>query len=160
LKKLSHLGGSCSTEVAPPTDLSAYLIEVPQDLRGSKNPVAVELPALEQQLKLVASTLRQVVQAQGLNEMDAVAGFPKTGGSTLIATLARLFPCSSPESAGFHSHLLAPPSQSMNSFFQGVLSFTPDTPWSADDDFFPPAWDGKISAGLAHRRLVAACHCA
>ena len=98
--------------------------------------------------------LRQMAYLHGQNEIHAVATFPKTGGTTIVATLADLFPEKVMPTIPFHSHMLAPSSQSLTSFFEGIISFTSDTPWTAHDDLFPTGWDKKIEVGHSHRLLL------
>jgi Putative capsular polysaccharide synthesis protein len=134
--------------------------EIEQAARATealKKEILEHLATVHQEAAAIARELpvfRQVLYALGQSEIHAVVSFPKTGGSTLIATLANLFPDKALPTATFHTHLLAPPGQSVAAFFEGILAFTPDTPWTEHDDFFPVAWDRKLGIGHAHRCLL------
>lgn len=125
-----------------------------KQLAASTRDVQVQLAAASSRLPHEPPLLRQMSYLFGQNEIHAVVTFPKTGGTTLVATLADLFPEKFIPSAPFHTHLLAPSSQTLISFFEDILDYTADTPWTAHDDIFPTGWDKKLEVGHAHRLLL------
>lgn len=125
-----------------------------KQLAASNREVQGHLAAASARLPHEPPLLRQMSYLFGQNEIHAVVTFPKTGGTTLVATLAELFPEKFIPSAPFHTHLLVPSSQTLTSFFDDILAFTADTPWTAHDDLFPTGWDKKLEVGHAHRLLL------
>ena len=136
-------------------DTALSLAKLAASYQGAQPQPVVTLPQIQPE----SPVLQQMSYLLGQNEIHAVVSYPKTGGTTLVATLADLFPEKFVPVIPFQTHLLSPPSQTLTSFFEGIIAYTSGTPWSAHDDLFPMGWDKKLEVGHAHRVLLKERRC-